>query len=76
MRELQEMAEEKHWVAWKTLQEKLDSMGRGDCSQMLGEFEAGMRRRTAEVAREFHVSYDIGKGLQEQMTGLLQNGET
>lgn len=75
VRELQELAEEKHWVAWRMMQDKLDSLGRGDCLQALGEFEVEMRKHTAGVAREFHVSYDIGKMMQEQMTGLLQNGE-
>lgn len=64
VRELQGMAEEKHWVAWKVLLEKLDGIV-GVGSQSLGNFEAEMRKRTAEVARAFDASYDVGKAMHE-----------
>ena len=72
VRELQEMAEGKHWMAWKAMLEKLD--GRGG-SHLLAEIEAEMRNRTAEVAQEFQTSYDVEKTMQEQMSGQLQTGE-
>ncbi|KAI4157780.1 MAG: hypothetical protein L6R39_000611 [Caloplaca ligustica] len=79
VRELQEMAEEKHWATWKAMLEKLDGIsgggGVGGCSQVLGDFEAELRERTVEVAREFHVSYDVGKAMHEQMTGPVRHGE-
>lgn len=74
VRELQDMAEEEHFLAWKVMLEKLDGIGGGG-SQSLGEFEAELRKCTAEVAREFHVSYDVEKAMREQMTGLLQKAE-
>ena len=73
VRELQEMAEEKHWMAWKSMLEKLDG-SRG--SHLLGDIEAEMRNRTAAVGQEFHTSYDIEKTMQEQISGLLQTGDS
>ncbi|KAI4250855.1 MAG: hypothetical protein LQ352_005211 [Teloschistes flavicans] len=65
-RELQEMAEEKHWFAWKKMLENLDSSTEGGHIQLLKDSEAEMRRRTIEVEQDFHATYDVAKAMQEQ----------
>lgn len=74
VREVHEMAEEKHWVAWKQLVEQLHGIDGGSCSEALGEMEAVMRQRTAEAAQDFHDNYDVGKTVQEQMIRPQQEG--
>ncbi|MCJ1356956.1 MAG: hypothetical protein MMC33_006952 [Icmadophila ericetorum] len=61
VRELHEMAENKHWAAWRQMLEKLDGMG-----TQLSVFGAEMQNRTVETAQFFHASYDVGKAMQEQ----------
>ncbi|KAL8911263.1 MAG: hypothetical protein Q9171_003561 [Xanthocarpia ochracea] len=73
VREMQEMAEEKHWQAWKMMLEKLDDTSTGGgYAHLLSECEAEMRKRTAEVAQDFHASYDVGKAMQEQINDDME----
>ncbi|KAL8861952.1 MAG: hypothetical protein Q9178_001822 [Gyalolechia marmorata] len=67
VREMQEMAEEKHWQAWKMMLERLDETSTGGYAHLLSECEAEMRKRTAEVAQDFHAGYDVGKAMREQI---------
>ena len=67
VQEMQEMAEEKHWQAWRMMLEKLDDTSTGEYAHLLSECEAEMRKRTAEVAQDFHAGYDVGKAMQEQI---------
>ena len=64
VRELHEMAESRHWAAWRQALEKLDVNGTD-----MGMFETEMQNRTAETSDYFHVGYDIRRTLQEQRPG-------
>lgn len=64
VRELHEMAENRHWAAWRQTLEKLDSM-----NPQLGMSVAEMQKRTAEMTQYFQGSYDIGRPMEEQRPG-------
>ncbi|KAL9124057.1 MAG: hypothetical protein Q9217_006578, partial [Psora testacea] len=64
VREVHEMAENRHWAAWKQMLEKLDG-----ASTQLGAFGAELQERTAGMAQVFHTSYDVGKAIQKQNIG-------
>lgn len=61
IRELHDMAENRHWAAWRQMIEKLDGM-----ETQLSVFGSEMQRLTAERLQHLHTSYDVGKAMQEQ----------
>lgn len=65
IRELHDMAENRHWAAWGQMIEKLDGM-----ETQLCVFTSEMQRLTAERMQHLHTSYDVGKAMQEQVLGL------
>lgn len=64
VRELHEMAETRHWAAWRQTLERLDVTGTESST-----FETEIRNRIAETAEYFHARYDIARAMEEQRPG-------
>jgi hypothetical protein len=74
VREIHELAETRHWVAWKNIATPLKRLDR--LGPEVASFEKKVCRRSTEFEKFFHSKYDIRRPLSEQRESPVARSES
>lgn len=70
MKEMNEMADQRHWAAWAEMVAGLEGIDGGPVD--LRAFGEELRKKMEGMKRDLERGYDIGKEMEEQEFGLTE----